>query len=122
MLISDYFREIKQLINSSKIIAESHTDFMEFDKAEGMTRGRLLFINGHVLEFMEYVIVGRPKPKYRYQLADKNGTLIFRYDNAPHHPEIATYPHHKHTPEGLSQSSEVKIAEVLKEIEKLVLK
>jgi hypothetical protein len=21
---------------------------------------------------------------------------VFRYDNAPHHPEIATHPHHKH--------------------------
>jgi len=21
---------------------------------------------------------------------------VFRYDNAPHHPKIVTYPHHKH--------------------------
>jgi hypothetical protein len=26
----------------------------------------------------------------------KEGRRIFRYDNAPHHPEIVTFPHHKH--------------------------
>lgn len=24
------------------------------------------------------------------------GSLRVRWDNAPHHPHIATYPHHKH--------------------------
>ena len=24
------------------------------------------------------------------------GHLILRYDNAPHHPEVGTFPHHKH--------------------------
>ena len=31
---------------------------------------------------------------YHYQKA--NGTLVFRYDNTPHHPGIASFPHHKH--------------------------
>lgn len=26
----------------------------------------------------------------------REGQRVFRYDNAPHHPEIATHPHHKH--------------------------
>ena len=26
----------------------------------------------------------------------KNGQLIIRWDNAPHHKQIQTYPHHKH--------------------------
>jgi len=26
----------------------------------------------------------------------REGKRAFRYDNAPHHPEIATHPHHKH--------------------------
>ncbi len=26
----------------------------------------------------------------------RNQQRVFRYDNAPHHPEIATHPHHKH--------------------------
>ena len=26
----------------------------------------------------------------------RNERRVFRYDNAPHHPEILTHPHHKH--------------------------
>lgn len=31
----------------------------------------------------------------RYQYHDEQGRLRFRYDNAPHHPQIASHPHHK---------------------------
>ena len=44
---------------------------------------------------------------------DKDSEMIFRYDNAPHH---------KHLPEGIKESKEKGIIEVLKEIEMRVLK
>ena len=31
---------------------------------------------------------------YHYQRAD--ASLVYRYDDAPHHPELPTFPHHKH--------------------------
>jgi hypothetical protein len=34
---------------------------------------------------------------YRYQHSD--GAMIFRYDNAPHFPNLPTAPHPKHTSE-----------------------
>jgi len=33
--------------------------------------------------------------KYSYTLLIDDKPIL-RYDNAPHHPEIATFPHHKH--------------------------
>jgi hypothetical protein len=33
---------------------------------------------------------------YAYQYLDPQGSQVFRYDDAPHHPEIATHPHHLH--------------------------
>ena len=48
--------------------------------------------------------------------------MQFRYDNAKHHPEIETYPHHKHTPEGIEPSKEPSIEDVLDEIEQIVVK
>jgi hypothetical protein len=42
--------------------------------------------------------------------------LIFRYDNAPHHPEIVTYPHHKHTPTAIELASPPHLVQVLQEI------
>jgi hypothetical protein len=54
-------------------------------------------------------------------LMDKDGEMIFRYDNAPHH-EVSTFPYHKHLPEGVKESKEKGIIEVLKEVEMLMLK
>ena len=34
--------------------------------------------------------------KYSYQYLDPQGRRILRYDDAPHHPEIVTHPHHLH--------------------------
>lgn len=33
---------------------------------------------------------------YYYGYYDCQGTRIFQYDNAPHHPYLATHPHHIH--------------------------
>jgi len=119
-LISNYFREVERKIAETRIIAERDIDYKKFSSDEGMIRGKLLFVNGYVLEFMEYVSK-EERPKYRFHLMDKDGKMIFRYDNAPHH-EVSTFPHHKHLPEGVKESKEKRITEVLKEIEMLVLK
>lgn len=83
-MISDYFKEVERRIKETKIIAERDIDYKGFGSDEGMIRGKLLFINGYVLEFMEYVSIGVERPKYRFNLMDKDGEMIFRYDNAPH--------------------------------------
>lgn len=33
---------------------------------------------------------------YMYMLSASEGTPIFSCDNAPHHPQVKTFPHHKH--------------------------
>lgn len=40
--------------------------------------------------------VTREGSRYSYHWQDKGENLIIRWDNAPHYPEIATAPHHKH--------------------------
>ena len=58
------------------------------------------------------------KIKYRYQYMDPQNVSVFRYDNAPHYPGLATFPHHKHTGEGklIEESSEPTLFDVLLEI------
>jgi hypothetical protein len=34
--------------------------------------------------------------KYRYHWQTQSGEIIRRWDNAPHHPEIVTFPDHLH--------------------------
>ena len=53
--------------------------------------------------------------KFHYQQTDS--TLIFRYDSAPHYPDLSTFPHHKHTPAGVFEAESPDLADVLREID-----
>lgn len=119
-LISDYFEEVElRLKESSAVVADKEIDFREFSSSEGMLRGRLLLVDGSILEFMEY-LQGEARLKYRFHLMDKRGEIRFRYDNAPHH-NISTFPHHKHTPNGIVEAGERSFLDVLDEVEMLVM-
>ena len=102
------------------LVADKILDYKEFSPDEGMLRGRLLFIDGSVLEFVEY-LSREERLKYRFHLMDKDGEMIFRYDNAPHY-DLSTSLHHKHLPEGIEKSEGKGIVEVLNEIEIHMLK
>lgn len=108
-------------MSNSKLIVDKAVDFKEFSSDEGMVRGRLLFLGGYVLTFMEYIQIGKERPKYRFNLSDSKGDMIFRYDNATHHRDIPTFPHHKHTSTEVKPSREMVFAEVLSEIESMIL-
>lgn len=120
-MIAHYFKSIEHLLINSKLIADKTIDFKEFSIDEGMVTGRLLFLGGYTLNFMEYILIGQQRPKYRFNLSDSKGKLIFRYDNAPHHKEIPTYPHHKHLGTQVKPSKEVGLKEVISEIEIMIL-
>ena len=52
---------------------------------------------------------------YSYHWQDQNGSMRIRWDNAPHHDDLRTFPHHKHTPQ-LEESMEMNLEDVMKEI------
>jgi len=65
----------------------------------GLLRYRLMLHNGDLLEMFERfrIVQGRLQvDKYSFHLQDSNGKLRKRWDNAAHHPEVATRPHHVH--------------------------
>ncbi len=57
------------------------------------------------------------KTDYAYHFQDSENNLIFRYDNAAHHPNISTHPHHKHTPGNVGPATPPNLWEVLQEAE-----
>jgi len=119
-LISDYFRAVELRIIDAEIIADKNVNYSEFSHDEGMLRGRLLFVDGSILEFMEY-LHKEQRLKYRFHLRDNNGQMVFRYDNAPHH-ENSSFPHHKHIANGILESEEKGIMNILDEVEHLISK
>jgi len=66
------------------------------------------------------------KTRYAYHYQDHVAELIFRHDKAAHHPEVKTFPHHKHVmnPSNHLETIEPAIApdlnEVLREIDHLL--
>jgi len=118
-LIFGYFREVELRLKNTEIIADKSVDLREFGATEGMLRGRLLFVDGSMLEFMEY-LQEENRLKYRFHLMDKEGNMVFRYDNAPHHKDVSSFPHHKHLSGNVAESDDKGIMDVLDEIEILM--
>ena len=92
-------------------------------RLDGRVRGRLRFYDGSTLTFEEKVIkrgrsIERISYRYHYQRAD--GTLGFRYDNAPHHPEVLTFPDHIHIEGHVEAAEPPDLSEVLHRIDGLL--
>ncbi len=98
MLISEYFQNIESQIEDCTDIIETRLSKDKRSLHIGIIEGELLFIDESVLHFIEFVNVkeGIEVYKYSYQYQDRQKKMIFRYDMAPHHREIDTFPHHKH--------------------------
>ena len=64
-MISGYFREVELRLKNAEIIADKSIDLREFSATEGMLSGRLLFVDGSMLEFMEY-LQEENRLKYRF--------------------------------------------------------
>ena len=83
-------------------------------------RARLRFLDGSLLQIREALVPRgwrAHKVRYAYQYQDTHGQLIFRYDNAAHHPEISTHPDHKHTSTGIEPATAPDLTDILQEID-----
>ncbi|MEK7730197.1 MAG: DUF6516 family protein [candidate division KSB1 bacterium] len=76
---------------------------------------RAELLDGSSLHVIESSVFG--KNKYSYHWQEAQNQLIIRWDNAPHHPQIKSFPHHRHEGGLLLESPRVVIEDVLAEIE-----
>ncbi len=86
----------------------------------GMLHARLRFYDGSLLEVVEVLAIqglAIVKARYVYHYQDAQGNLVFRYDNAPHHPEVASHPHHKHVGRQVIAADPPDLSQVLREID-----
>ncbi len=89
----------------------------------GAIEGRLRFYDDSLLEFAETVIergIVLVKTDYAYHYQRADGTLVFRYDNAPHHPEVFTFPDHIHIEGRVEAAEPPDLNEVLRRIDGLL--
>jgi hypothetical protein len=118
-MIEDYFESVEKTIQTFPHVRSYTLSKKVYNTKQGFIRGIILFDDDTRLEFVEVKDVDlSEKIKYRYQyMDDKDHTMVFRYDNAPHHPHIPTFPRHKHVGEGdVKESHEPTLDDVLLEI------
>ena len=96
---ADYLVHIKSLIILNpqvehwQIVREAIEDDM------GLFRYRLTLRDESLFEMFErfQIVDGKTQvSKYSFHWQAADGQLQKRWDNAMHHPEISTYPHHLH--------------------------
>ncbi|MFZ3091917.1 MAG: DUF6516 family protein [Nitrospirota bacterium] len=125
-MIQRFVENIEKIIASNPIVLSSSIQKQFGPEDETVyLKGNLLFINFSVLEIALFVNKIQNEvsiDKYRFHYMNKEGKLIFRYDNAPHHHEIPTFPHHKHTSSKVIQSLMPSIKDILNEITAIIIK
>ncbi|MGC8810746.1 MAG: toxin-antitoxin system TumE family protein [bacterium] len=115
---------IEAAIRSRAVVATYALNTVQLSPNTGYVEGEIMFVNGSRLVFFEFWrrrAAGLNREKYRYHLMNANSQLLFRYDDALHHPGVATFPHHKHLPIDVTHSPAPHFAEVLAEAEAQVL-
>jgi len=106
--INRYLSRLYDTILSRSEIQIEAIHWERLPEDQGLIAADLRFFDGSLLSFDERVHVERGrvvKIKYRYHYQRADGKLVFRYDNAPHHPEVLTFPDHIHI-EGRVEAAE----------------
>lgn len=98
-----------------RFIKSFHVPLYEQEGEMLRFKAQLTFTNDSTLFIKEYVFENKER-KYAYHWIDTSGNLICRWDNANHWPDISTSPHHKHTDDKVSESTEISIGDVLNRI------
>ncbi|MBI3795818.1 MAG: hypothetical protein HY268_02480 [Deltaproteobacteria bacterium] len=119
--ISHYFDLISSVAERSGA-ASADIELNQRDPALGTVKGVLFFYDGSRLEFSETVAIERYRPVklfYTYQYV-RDGEAVLRYDNAPHHPDLPNFPHHKHARKERLPATEPTLSQVLSEVATLL--
>ena len=102
-MLEEYFRQIEKLLSTSPAvhdveIVRQTVPGTALEKVLNY-RYRVMLADGGFVEMTERVLEVQgtlEMTKYRHHWQDGNGVLLKRWDNAPHHPAIDTFPHHLH--------------------------
>ncbi len=108
----------KWLDDHSLVSSYIVNDFKNSDSALYLNL-EILLVDGTELHVREYVDLEHRKYSFHWQSA--SAELIARWDNAPHFPDLTTFPHHRHEADGkVVESHDISFDEVMSFIQERV--
>ena len=118
---AEYFERVRKRLSDLQWLIKRERIDVEWDEDAnvGMVGGRIRFMDGSIFHFRD-VILGEER-HYRYHYMDEENSLIYRWDTAPHHKEVDTFPYHLHLPDGVKACEEVDLIDALDEIERNIV-
>lgn len=118
-MIGEYFGGLERRLGSFPLAVSVETRTERVDLDRGYVRATITFTDDTELHLFEYVVLTGDEVEredYRYHYQSEEGELIWRWDNAPHHPDVESFPHHVHVGKEVQASKPVKLEDVLGEI------
>ena len=103
MTVSQYFQKVINALILCPSISHYRILRQRVSDEEGYLRVRGTLTNGEVIEGYEYVerLQGQIEViTYGFHRQSREGQLVQRWDNTPHHREVRTFPHHLHQADG----------------------
>jgi len=124
-IITKRFDLVEEWLLASSVVVSYEIIRRDISLLDGKFRIKVTFSDDSSAELFEYATISKASIhilKYSSHWQDKNGNLINRWDNAPHHPDLLGAPHHRHNSDqsvsGISVFLEM--LEVLKMMENII--
>lgn len=117
--LRSYFHKIEKLLHSCPLVISLKVQTEIIDINLGYFKARVKFVDNSELHLFEFVRMKDNEvivEKYRYHYQDSSGRVIKRWDNAKHHPELKTFPHHVHIGKKIEESVKPEIEDVLLDV------
>lgn len=119
-MIPAYFEKLSQELTLNEQVVSFRIVKELCGCKDGYIRVKCVLEGGDILEFAEYVQSGAKgqiiRETYSYHWQKKTGLILKRWDNAPHHKEVSSFPDHLHDGIVLRESKPMQLRKVLKEI------
>ncbi len=106
--MNEYINQLEALLNNIEIFVDYSFNY-KIDEDAGTLKIWIQagFQGGGRLEGFEFIVSSKDsliKSKYRYNFMVEQ--RIIRWDNAPHHKSVTTFPHHLHLDSKILDSPE----------------
>ncbi len=122
--LSRYLDRLYATIHSRHEVMVEEFELFDNSAVAGRTSElfiRLRFWDGSLLQ-VEEALVARAfaivKVRYNYHYQRADSTQVFRYDNAPHYPDLPGFPQHKHEGDQMLSVPAPDLSQVLREIDR----